>query len=86
MQDKMKIGIIGCGNICRAYFGGAQKTDALEVKSCADIRMEAARSANANWASASGKKMTPAMAGTVATHLVTGLLLIGGYVAAGALR
>ena len=45
MQEKMKIGIIGCGNICRAYFGGAQKTDLLEVKSCADIRMDAAKAA-----------------------------------------
>lgn len=45
MQNKMKIGIIGCGSISGAYFGGAQKTDALEVKSCADIRMEAAQNA-----------------------------------------
>jgi len=45
MQDKMKIGIIGCGNISGAYFGGAQKTDILEIKSCADIRIEAAQSA-----------------------------------------
>lgn len=45
MQDKMKIGIIGCGSISGAYFGGAQKTDALEIKSCADIRMEAAQNA-----------------------------------------
>jgi len=42
MQDKMKIGIIGCGNISGAYFGGAQKTDALEIKSCADLHKEAA--------------------------------------------
>jgi len=41
----MKIGIIGCGNISGAYFGGAQKTNALEIKSCADINMEAARRA-----------------------------------------
>ena len=45
MQGKMKIGIIGCGNISGAYFGGAQKTDVLEIKSCADIKMEAARGA-----------------------------------------
>jgi predicted dehydrogenase len=45
MQKKMKIGIIGCGNISGAYFGGAQKTDILEVKSCADLKMEAARNA-----------------------------------------
>ena len=45
MQEKMKVGIIGCGNISGAYFGGAQKTDVLEIKSCADIRMEAAKSA-----------------------------------------
>lgn len=45
MQEKMKIGIIGCGNISGAYFGGAQKTDVLEIKSVADIRMEAAENA-----------------------------------------
>ena len=39
----MKIGIIGCGTISGAYFGGAQKTDILEIKACADIRMEAAQ-------------------------------------------
>lgn len=43
MQDRLKIGIIGCGNISGAYFGGAQKTNVLEIKSCADINMEAAR-------------------------------------------
>ena len=41
----MKVGIIGCGNISGAYFGGAQKTDVLKIQSCADIRMEAVRSA-----------------------------------------
>ena len=49
MQDQMKIGIIGCGNISRAYFGGAQNTDALEIKSCSDIRMEAAQAAGGKW-------------------------------------
>ncbi len=43
MPDTMKIGIIGCGNISGAYFGGAQRTDVLEIKACADIRMEAAQ-------------------------------------------
>jgi len=45
MSEKMKIGVIGCGNISGAYFGGAQKTKVLEIKSCADIRMEAAKAA-----------------------------------------
>lgn len=45
MQEKMQIGIIGCGNISGAYFGGARKTNILEIKSCADIRMEAAKNA-----------------------------------------
>jgi predicted dehydrogenase len=45
VKDKMKIGIIGCGSISHAYFGGAQKTDVLEIKSCTDIRMDAAKSA-----------------------------------------
>ena len=42
-MEKMKIGIIGCGGISGAYFGGAQKTDVIEIKSCADVRMEAAK-------------------------------------------
>ncbi len=46
MAEKMKIGIIGCGSISGAYFGGASKTDLLEIKSCADIRMEAAKAAS----------------------------------------
>lgn len=45
MQEKMQIGIIGCGNISGAYFGGAKKTNILTIKSCADIRMEAAKNA-----------------------------------------
>ncbi|MEK7396206.1 MAG: Gfo/Idh/MocA family oxidoreductase [Candidatus Poribacteria bacterium] len=44
-MEKMKIGIIGCGGISGAYFGGAQKTDVIEIKSCADVRMEAAKAA-----------------------------------------
>ena len=42
-SQKMKIGIIGCGNISRAYFGGARNTDVLEIKSCADLQMEVAQ-------------------------------------------
>ena len=49
MQDQMKVGIIGCGNISRAYFGGAQNTNALKIKSCADIRTEAAQEAGDKW-------------------------------------
>ncbi len=43
MHGKMKIGIIGCGMISSTYFGAAQNTDVLEIKSCADINMHAAR-------------------------------------------
>ena len=39
----MKIGIIGCGTISSAYFEGARRTDILEIKACADLRMEAAQ-------------------------------------------
>lgn len=39
----MKIGIIGCGTISSAYFEGARKTNILEIKACADLRMEAAQ-------------------------------------------
>ncbi len=42
-MKKMKIGIIGCGNISQAYFKGASMFDILEIKACADINHEAAK-------------------------------------------
>jgi predicted dehydrogenase len=43
MSRKIGVGIIGCGNISQAYFNAAKKFGILEVVSCADIDMEAAR-------------------------------------------
>lgn len=39
MLSKVKIGIIGCGNISQAYFNGAKLFDILEIKACADLSM-----------------------------------------------
>jgi 1,4-dihydroxy-2-naphthoate octaprenyltransferase len=52
----------------------------------APIAWRAARVASANWATRTGEQMTPAMAGTIVTHLTVGLLLSGGYLAAGVMR
>lgn len=43
MSDKMKLGIVGCGNISKAYFNGASLFEILEVTACADLNEEAAR-------------------------------------------
>lgn len=43
MTEPMKIGIIGCGNISKAYFPGGEKAPNVRVKSCADIVLEAAQ-------------------------------------------
>ncbi len=40
---RVAIGIIGCGNISDAYFTGAARSQLIKVKSCADVRMEAAQ-------------------------------------------
>ncbi len=39
---KVRVGIIGCGNISQAYFNGAKLFEVLEVVSCADINPEVA--------------------------------------------
>ncbi len=70
---------VGCSS-------GAVPWPALSVLLTAPLAWWVARSTSANWASRSGQKMTPAMAGTIATHLLVGLLLTGSYLAAGALR
>ena len=43
MADKVKVGIVGCGNISQAYFSAAEKFSIIDVVACADINMDAAR-------------------------------------------
>lgn len=43
MKDKVKVGIIGCGNISGAYLEAAKTFEILEIKSCADLDMERAK-------------------------------------------
>jgi len=52
-MKKVKIGIIGCGNISGAYLTAAQKFDILEVKACADLNCEAAKAKAAEYHTAS---------------------------------
>jgi len=42
--QKIRIGIIGCGNISQAYFDAAKKFEILKVVACADIKTSFARS------------------------------------------
>ncbi len=42
-KQTIGVGIIGCGNISQAYFNGAKRFEVLEVRSCADLNMEAAK-------------------------------------------
>jgi len=37
--DPVKVGVIGCGNICGAYFGALKKFGIVEVTACADLIM-----------------------------------------------
>lgn len=50
------------------------------------LAWRAARAARENCTAGSGARMLPAMAGTVATHLLTGLVMTCGYLAVGALK
>ncbi len=43
MADKVKVGVIGCGNISPAYFKGMRPFDILEVVACADIVSDRAK-------------------------------------------
>jgi predicted dehydrogenase len=46
---KTIIGIIGCGNISDAYLKGAARSSLIEVKACADLRLEAAQAKAAEY-------------------------------------
>jgi hypothetical protein len=43
VPDTIRIGIIGCGTISPAYFGGCRAFDILDVVACADVDMDRAR-------------------------------------------
>ena len=36
-KSKVRVGIIGCGNISQAYFNGANMFEVLEVVACAEV-------------------------------------------------
>jgi predicted dehydrogenase len=42
-MKKVKVGIIGCGQISNAYFNAAKRFDILDVVACADINPDAAK-------------------------------------------
>ncbi|MBI1418835.1 MAG: gfo/Idh/MocA family oxidoreductase [Limimaricola sp.] len=48
-MTKLRVGIIGCGNISTSYLGLAPMFKSLELKSVADINMEAARTRAAEY-------------------------------------
>ena len=48
-MEKTNIGIIGCGNISDAYFKGAARSALVQVKACADLNAEAARTRAAQY-------------------------------------
>lgn len=43
MGTRIKVGVIGCGNISGAYFRGCKPYDILEVVACADLIMDRAK-------------------------------------------
>jgi predicted dehydrogenase len=50
MDDKMRVGIIGVGNISPAYIEGCRRFDVLEVTACADLDETRARKIAADYA------------------------------------
>jgi predicted dehydrogenase len=50
MNDKFRIGVVGCGAISQAYFDGCKAFPALEVIACADLDAERAREKAAKYA------------------------------------
>ena len=49
MADKMKVGVIGCGNISDAYFGTNARFNFFQIVACADLDMERARAKAQKW-------------------------------------
>ncbi len=43
MADKVKVGMIGCGNISPAYFNGCKPYDLIEIAAVADLNLDLAK-------------------------------------------
>src|SRR5665213_2514529 len=43
MDSKVKVGLIGCGKICDAYFLGSKRYEIIEIVACADLDPARAR-------------------------------------------
>lgn len=48
-MKRTKVGLIGCGNISQAYLDGAKTFQAIEISSCADINLAAAKERGAEF-------------------------------------
>lgn len=42
-MHKLKVGVIGTGNISAAYLNNGKKFDSMEIVACADLDVERAR-------------------------------------------
>lgn len=42
-KTKVKVGIVGCGNISGHYFNGCKAFDILEVAACSDLVLDRAK-------------------------------------------
>jgi predicted dehydrogenase len=49
MLQQTKVGIIGCGNISRAYFGTNAKFSFFDITACADLNLAAAQEKAQEW-------------------------------------
>ncbi|MCC6320524.1 MAG: Gfo/Idh/MocA family oxidoreductase [Phycisphaerales bacterium] len=43
IHKKLRVGVVGCGNICGIYLSNAKRLSRLEVVACADLDLERAR-------------------------------------------
>ena len=43
MADKVRVGVIGCGEISGAYLGMAKNFPIVEIAACADLNLDAAK-------------------------------------------
>ncbi len=43
MSRRMKVGVIGCGNISGAYFNASRTFENIQITACADLKTEAAK-------------------------------------------
>ena len=79
MDKRVKVGVIGCGNISSAYFNGCKPYEIIEIVACADLDVNRAKAKAAEFAIPKACTVEELLANPGAAHARAYDVVLNGY-------